>query len=135
MSIIDQSNKESIKHLNVLGSALKICCTAPMTGFYRNGSCEVGVEDRGVHAVCVKLTAEFLQFSSAVGNDLMTPRPEYGFAGLKPGDRWCLCAGRWQEAFEAKLAPPVYLEATHEDALKYSKLEDLKQHALDRELN
>jgi len=135
VSSLDKDIDEVTKHLNVLGTALKICCTDPMTGFYRTGSCEVGVEDKGVHAVCVKLTPEFLQFSSAVGNDLVTPRPEFGFAGLKPGDRWCLCAGRWQEAFEANLAPPVYLEATHEDALNYSKLEDLKQHALDRELN
>jgi len=132
MSII---RSDEVKHLNVLGTALKVCCTDPMTGFYRTGSCEVGIEDKGVHAVCVKLTAEFLQFSKAVGNDLITPRPEYGFAGLKPGERWCLCAGRWQEALEAKLAPPVYLEATHEDALKYSSLEDLKLHAVDRELN
>ncbi|CAN5896471.1 DUF2237 domain-containing protein [soil metagenome] len=114
---------------NVLGTNLEPCSTDPVTGFYRTGTCETGPEDRGVHVVCARVTLEFLQFSRALGNDLITPRPEFGFPGLKPGDRWCLCADRWQEALEAKVAPPVVLAATHEAALRVVSLDDLQAHA------
>jgi uncharacterized protein (DUF2237 family) len=102
-----------------------------MTGFFRNGCCDTGPEDAGSHTVCVVMTDDFLSFSKARGNDLSTPMPAYGFAGLKPGDRWCLCAPRWQEAFEAGMAPRVVLRATHEGALHYCALEDLKRFAID----
>ena len=98
---------------NVLGDRLEICSMSPMTGFYRDGCCDTGREDVGSHTVCVVMTAEFLEFSRSRGNDLSTPMPEYGFGGLEPGDRWCLCAPRWQEAFEAGQAPRVVLRATH----------------------
>ena len=111
----------------MLGGELALCCRDPMTGFYRDGTCRTGADDQGVHTVCVRMTAEFLAFSKLRGNDLSTPRP--GFPGLKPGDQWCLCAARWQEAFEAGMAPAVVLEATHEATLAYAKLEDLKAHA------
>ena len=116
---------------NVLGSPLLPCSVAPLTGFLRDGCCNTGPEDLGLHVVCAEVTAEFLAFSLAHGNDLMTPRPEYGFDGLKPGDRWCLCAARWEEARRANAAPPVLLEATHVAALQVVKLEDLRAHALD----
>lgn len=116
---------------NVLGSALENCSLKPMTGFYRNGCCDTGAEDVGSHTVCIVATAEFLAFSKARGNDLSTPVPEYGFAGLVPGDRWCLCAPRWQEALEAGRAPRVVLRATHEGALDYCALADLKRYAID----
>ena len=116
---------------NVLGQPLKVCCTQPMTGYYRTGSCETGPSDAGVHAVCAEMTAEFLAFSRAAGNDLSTPRPEFGFPGLKPGDRWCLCAARWREALDAGMAPRVVLAATHERALVVVTLDDLKRYALD----
>ncbi|HET8700461.1 MAG TPA: DUF2237 domain-containing protein [Nitrococcus sp.] len=119
------------RHRNVLGSELEPCCLDPMTGFYRDGSCRVGPEDLGVHAVCVQVTEAFLAFSRARGNDLTTPLPEADFPGLKPNDRWCLCAARWQEAFEAGCAPRVVLTATHEAALEVVALEDLKRFALD----
>lgn len=118
-------------HHNVLGSELEPCCLDPVTGFYRDGSCRVGPEDLGVHAVCVQVTEAFLAFSRARGNDLTTPLPEAGFPGLKPNDRWCLCAARWQEALEAGCAPRVVLTATHEAALEVVALEDLKRFALD----
>jgi hypothetical protein len=102
-----------------------------MTGFYRDGCCNTGKEDVGSHTVCVVMTAEFLQFSKARGNDLSTPVPDFGFPGLKPGDRWCLCAPRWQEAFEVNKAPRVVLRATHEGALTYCALADLKRFAVD----
>ena len=114
---------------NVLGTDLEPCSVDPLTGFYRSGSCDTGPEDRGVHVVCARVTLEFLQFSKALGNDLITPRPEFGFPGLKPGDRWCLCADRWQEALEAKVAPPVVLAATHAAALRVLSLDDLQTHA------
>jgi len=120
---------------NVLGTPLKSCCMDPLTGFYRTGFCQVGPEDVGVHAVCIEATADFLVFSKEAGNDLSTPNPMYGFPGLLPGDRWCLCAPRWQEALEAGIAPPVILESTHEATLDYAKLEDLKRHALDVDFN
>jgi uncharacterized protein (DUF2237 family) len=112
---------------NVLGADLESCSDDPLTGFYRDGCCETGGEDVGVHVVCARMTAEFLEFSKAAGNDLSTPGP--GFPGLKPGDRWCLCASRWQEAFEAGVAPPVVLEATHARALEWCTLDALKAHA------
>ena len=115
--------------LNVLGSPLRPCSTNPLTGFYRTGCCETGPEDRGVHVVCAVMTAQFLAFSKSRGNDLSTPRPDWGFPGLKPGDRWCLCAARWAEALEAGVAPQVVLEATHESALQFASLDDLSKHA------
>lgn len=115
---------------NVLGSALKTCCTSPMTGFYRDGLCSTGAGDVGAHVVCAQMTAEFLTFSKAQGNDLSTPVPQYQFPGLKPGDCWCLCASRWTEAMEAGVAPPVVLEATHAAALEYASLDELRQYAL-----
>ena len=115
---------------NVLGEDLDVCCTSPMTGFYRNGCCETGAEDVGVHTVCALVTEDFLTFSKEAGNDLSTPHPELGFAGLVPGDRWCLCAPRWQEALEAGHAPPVVLEATHIVSLEWVDLSDLRDHAV-----
>ena len=109
---------------NVLGGTLAPCSLAPLTGFFRNGGCDTGPDDVGSHTVCVVMTAPFLAFSQSVGNDLSTPYPAYGFPGLQPGDRWCLCAPRWQEALQAGQAPPVVLEATHEGALRYCRLED-----------
>lgn len=116
---------------NVFGEPLVTCSDAPLTGFYRSGCCETGPEDVGLHCVCVQMTAEFLAFSKRTGNDLSTPRPEFGFEGLEPGDRWCLCAARWHEAFESGAAPRVVLTATHEAALEVCRLDDLKAHALD----
>jgi uncharacterized protein len=114
---------------NVLGGELESCSTDPLTGFYRNGCCDTGGEDAGVHTVCVRVTEEFLEFSRQVGNDLSTPRLEYGFAGLRPGDQWCLCAPRWAEALAAGRAPEVVLEATHARTLEWVDLKDLRQHA------
>jgi hypothetical protein len=116
---------------NVLGEQLETCSITPMTGFYRDGCCNTGPEDFGSHTVCVVMTAAFLDFSKASGNDLSTPMPEFGFAGLKPGDRWCLCAPRWQEAYAAGQAPRVVLRATHEGALAHCTLADLKRFAVD----
>lgn len=113
---------------NVLGTFLQPCSLDPLTGWHRDGCCRTGAGDEGVHVVCVRVSAEFLAFSRSRGNDLGTPRPEYGFPGLKPGDQWCLCAARWQEAFEAGAAPDVVLEATHESALEFSDLDHLKLH-------
>lgn len=121
--------KVTQKARNVLGGELALCSKSPLTGFLRTGCCETGPDDFGVHTVCVRTTAEFLDFSKRAGNDLSTPMPEYGFAGLKPGDQWCLCASRWQEAFEAGHAPKVVLAATHEATLTLVRLEDLKKHA------
>jgi hypothetical protein len=115
---------------NVLGTPLQPCSFEPLTGFHRDGCCRTGPEDTGVHAVCCVMTEEFLAFSKRVGNDLSTPRPEYGFPGLKPGDRWCLCAARWAEALDAGRAPRVVLDATHEDALEFVRLEDLRRFAV-----
>jgi len=116
---------------NVMNKELKPCCTFPMTGFYRDGLCRTGPEDVGRHTVCIRVTDAFLQFSSKAGNDLSTPHPELDFPGLIEGDQWCLCAQRWQEAFEAGAAPDVVLSATHESALDYINLADLKKHAVD----
>jgi uncharacterized protein (DUF2237 family) len=114
---------------NVLGGELQECSRAPLTGFYRDGCCNTGRDDRGVHVVCARVTAEFLAFSKAAGNDLSTPRPEFSFPGLEPGDQWCLCAGRWAEALRAGVAPPVVLEATHISALEFADIADLRAHA------
>jgi hypothetical protein len=116
---------------NVLGERLEICSIDPMTGFFRDGCCNTGREDAGSHTVCAVMTAEFLAFSKSAGNDLSTPMPQLGFRGLKPGDRWCLCAPRWHEAFQAGQAPRVVLRATHEGALAYCSLADLKRFAID----
>ena len=112
---------------NVLGGELESCGIEPMTGFYRDGCCNTGAEDGGVHTVCAVVTAEFLRFSTEVGNDLVTPRPEFGFPGLRPGDRWCLCASRWAEAREAGAAQPVVLAATHARTLEWVDLADLQR--------
>ena len=117
--------------VNVLGGPLEPCGFDPVTGFWRDGSCRTGGQDLGVHAVCAMMTDEFLAYSAAVGNDLSTPRPEWGFPGLGAGDRWCLCADRWQQALEAGVAPPVVLEATHALALEFSSLDSLRAYAVD----
>ncbi len=117
---------------NVLGSRLEICSISPMTGFLRNGCCHTMPQDVGSHTVCVVMTDEFLAYSKAQGNDLSTPMPDYGFSGLKEGDRWCLCAPRWQEAFLADKAPKVVLRATHEEALRHCSLKDLTRFAVDQ---
>ena len=123
------TDREDPEARNVLGGELVPCSLAPRTGFFRNGCCETGPEDSGLHTVCAVMTAEFLAFSAAVGNDLTTPMPEYGFPGLKPGDRWCLCAPRWKEAIDAGMAPQVVLESTHEETLAIVPLGVLKDHA------
>jgi uncharacterized protein (DUF2237 family) len=116
---------------SVLGRPLATCGNEPRTGFYRDGCCHTGPEDRGKHTVCARVTGEFLEFSRSRGNDLTTPVPEHGFPGLKPGDRWCLCVTRWKEAFEAGVAPLVVMAATHENALQVVSYEDLARHAVD----
>jgi uncharacterized protein (DUF2237 family) len=116
---------------NVFGETLSECCTTPLTGFYRDGSCNTGPEDFGVHTVCARVDADFLAFSKAAGNDLSTPIPQVGFAGLKPGDCWCLCAARWKEAFDAGHAPRIRLAATHEATLDIVPFDTLKKYALD----
>ena len=115
---------------NVLGTALKTCGTDPMTGFFRDGCCNTSDDDQGIHTVCAEVTEDFLQFSKEAGNDLSTPRPEYGFQGLKPGDRWCLCAARWAEAADAGMAPRVVLEATHARTLDLVPLAQLQRFAI-----
>ncbi len=117
---------------NVLGGELVPCSLEPLTGFYRNGCCETGPEDIGQHTVCAVMTDAFLKFSMSAGNDLSTPRPEYGFSGLRAGDRWCLCAPRWKEALDAGAAPLIVLEATHEEVLAIAPLGVLKDHAASR---
>jgi len=116
---------------NVLGGRLEPCSVEPRTGFFRDGCCNTGPDDLGLHVVCARMTAKFLAFSAERGNNLSTPQPEVGFPGLKPGDRWCLCAGRWREALDAGVAPPVVISATHEEALAVVALDDLKRHAID----
>ena len=116
---------------NVLGGPLGECSSRPLTGFYRDGCCNSGADDHGVHSVCTLMTREFLEFSKARGNDLSTPMPDFGFPGLVPGDRWCLCAARWREALTAGCAPRVVLASTHERTLDFVSLEDLKKHAVD----
>ncbi len=119
------------RRVNVLGGPLETCSLAPRTGFFRDGCCDTGTEDLGSHTVCAVMTADFLAFTKSRGNDLSTPRPEFGFPGLRPGDCWCVCALRWREALEAGVAPPVRLMATHEAALRYVSLEDLTLRAID----
>jgi uncharacterized protein (DUF2237 family) len=116
---------------NVLGERLEVCSLQPLTGFFRDGCCDTSREDRGSHTVCAVVTAEFLEFSKSRGNDLSTAVPEFGFPGLEPGDRWCLCAPRWQEAWEAGKAPRVVVRATHEGALAHCALTELKRFAVD----
>jgi uncharacterized protein (DUF2237 family) len=125
------SNREKRANRNVLGGELRACCFDPVTGYFRDGSCRAAGEDFGTHLVCARMTREFLDFTLARGNDLVTPHPEFRFRGLGPGDRWCLCVTRWREALKAGVAPPVVLEATHERALEYVALEDLRRHALE----
>ena len=116
--------------INVYGKELEICCDNPETGFFRNGMCDTCKEDLGVHTVCILATEDFLVFSKGAGNDLSTPRPEYNFPGVKPGNRWCLCAMRWKEAYEQGKAPPVFLESTHEATLKLVDFNILQQYAV-----
>ena len=115
--------------LNVFGTALQACSLVPLPSYYRDGCCNTDALDHGTHVVCAKVTADFLAYSLQRGNDLVTPRPDYRFAGLRPGDRWCLCVNRWLEALQAGVAPPVCLEATHAKALEHVSLEVLQQHA------
>jgi len=115
---------------NVLGQPLECCCTSPVTGFFRDGFCQTGPQDMGVHVVCARVTEEFLAYTRDRGNDLSTPMPAYNFPGLKPGDRWCLCASRWKEALDAGVAPPIDLNATHEAALRYVPLAVLHEYAI-----
>ena len=118
-------------YLNVLGTPLLPCSYDPLTGYFRDGCCKTDANDLGSHVVCAKVTQAFLDFSLRRGNDLITPRPEYRFAGLRAGDRWCLCANRWKEALQAGVAPPVVLECTHHRALQFVALADLQIHALE----
>lgn len=118
---------------NVLGTELASCSTDPMTGFYRDGCCNTGASDVGLHVVCAVMNDDFLRFSRLKGNDLSTPNPAFGFPGLKAGDRWCLCAARWKEAYEAGMAPEVVLQATHVSALEFASLEELRSHAVGEE--
>ncbi|MEL6282559.1 MAG: DUF2237 domain-containing protein [Pseudomonadota bacterium] len=131
MQEADLKRFEADQSINVLGAPLEPCSTAPLTGFFRNGCCDTGPMDQGMHTVCAVVTDAFLTFSKSRGNDLSTPRPEYGFDGLKEGDRWCLCAMRWVEAYEAGVAPKVILAATHMRTLSVAPLDALKTHALD----
>lgn len=131
MAYRDTSGGRRRPQRNVLGGELALCGGDPVTGFFRDGCCNTAPEDVGSHTVCAVMTAEFLAFSKARGNDLSTPMPQYEFPGLKPGDRWCLCAPRWQEAFLAGAAPKVVLLATQEGALEYAELADLKRFAID----
>jgi uncharacterized protein (DUF2237 family) len=128
---MDGSGGKGEQQLNVFGEPLVVCSTNPLTGWLRSGCCETDAQDLGSHTVCVVMTSEFLQFSMEHGNDLSTPRPEYGFPGLKSGDRWCLCAARWLEADREGCAPRVYLKATHRRALEIIELAALKKHAVD----
>ena len=126
-----KERRQAEQALNVFGEPLAPCGLDPLAGFYRDGCCNTGYDDVGIHVVCARMTREFIEFSRQRGNDLGSPAPAAGFAGLKPGDRWCLCAGRWKEAFDAGVAPPVVLAATHEEALAVVPLAVLKRHALD----
>jgi len=126
-----KERRQANQALNVLGQPLVPCGLDPLTGFYRDGCCNTGYDDPGMHVVCVRVTREFLAFSKKCGNDLSTPLPAAGFPGLKPGDQWCLCAGRWKEALDAGMAPPVVLAATHEETLAMLPLAELKRFAID----
>ena len=125
------TNTKMTQAKNVLGETLAVCCTAPVTGFYRTGFCETGPQDVGTHVVCAQVTEEFLAFTRSRGNDLSTPSPSGSFPGLKPGDKWCLCVSRWKEALDAGVAPPIVLAATHEATLDTVPLAVLQEHALD----
>ena len=114
---------------NVLGKELKLCCKDPLTGYFRDGLCRTDVTDRGTHVVCAVMTNEFLSFTKSMGNDLSTPRPDFNFPGLKEGDCWCLCVLRWKQAYEHNVAPPVRLNSTSKEALKYVKLDELKENS------
>jgi hypothetical protein len=127
----DRPDRYDPESRNVLGGELKPCSLDPLTGYFRNGCCETSAEDLGMHTVCCVMTAEFLAFSQQAGNDLTTPHPEFQFPGLKPGDRWCLCAPRWKEALDAGAAPLVVLECTHEETLAITTLGVLKDHAIE----
>ena len=116
---------------NVLGEPMEICCEGPLTGFYRNGKCDTGPDDHGLHTVCVQVTYEFLEYSKSVGNDLSEPMTEFGFPGLKEGDRWCLCLSRWKQAYDSDKAPRVYLASTHEASLRLVPLEVFLEYAID----
>jgi uncharacterized protein (DUF2237 family) len=122
---------ETHRAKNVLGEDLELCSMAPLTGFYRDGCCNTGPDDHGLHLVCAVMTDEFLEYSKSVGNDLSTPIPEFGFSGLKHGDRWCLCVTRWKQAFQAGRAPQVVLAATHISALEFVTFDELKAYAVD----
>ena len=128
--LIEKTNSKKSVKKNVLGEALQACGKDPVTGFFRTGDCQTGPNDEGIHTVCSRLTQEFLEFSKSKGNDLMTPLPQFGFQGLKAGQKWCLCAERWLEAANAGKAPPVDLDATHEKTLQIVPLETLKKHKL-----
>eukprot|EP00171_Calliarthron_tuberculosum_P016760 IDg16760t1 len=125
-----QATAVSSRPRNVLGTELACCCTAPRTGFYRDGFCQTGPQDVGQHTVCARVTTAFLEFSRDRGNDLMTPMPAYNFPGLRDGDKWCLCVSRWKEALDAGVAPPVVLEATHAAALDVVTLDQLRANAI-----
>jgi uncharacterized protein (DUF2237 family) len=127
MSLLEEMEAQR----NVFGEIVETCSTRPLTGFYRTGCCHTGTDDVGLHTICVEMTAEFLAYSKMRGNDLSTPMPEFGFPGLQPGDRWCLCAERWSEALQAGMAPRVILRATHENTLEVVSIEDLKRYAID----
>ena len=135
MQEADLKRFEADQSINVLGAPLAPCSTAPLTGFFRNGCCDTGPMDQGMHTVCAVVTDAFLTFSKSRGNDLSTPRPEYGFDGLKEGDRWCLCASRWLEAYQAGCAPTVDLEATEKSALEIVSLAALQAHAIAPDAN
>ena len=124
-----KNRKETV--LNVYGKPLEICCKSPITGYFRDGLCRTDISDYGLHLTCALLTTEFLEFSKIQGNDLSTPRPEFGFRGLKHGDKWCICAGRWTEALEAGKAPQIYLKSTHQKMLTMVQIEVLEKYALD----
>ncbi len=125
------ASRRDLQPKNVFGDPLIGCCSDPMTGFYRDGFCRTGAGDSGVHTVCAEMTAEFLEFSKSRGNDLSTPVPEYHFPGLAPGDRWCLCAARWKEAYDAGMAPKVVLAACHISTLEFATLEELRDFAVE----
>ena len=126
--MISFSEAEPKRAKNILGTELELCCSSPRTGYFRDGFCHTNLQDEGAHVVCAVMTAEFLVFSKSRGNDLSTPRPEFNFPGLSEGDRWCLCAIRWKEAYDAGCAPLLNPKATHERALEYMSLEELKKH-------